>query len=167
MIELIININEKENFLDITIDDNGCGMDKETINKLKLPFFTTKKERKVKVGLGISLLRMNAELTGGNFELLSEENKGTRVYARFIYDCIDRQPLGKLYDTVFTLLIGHQKVNYKIVIINNGKEIRVDTRDFHKKLGGIPLYHPDVSGFIKDYLKDCFNEIGLSDSIVY
>ena len=58
----------------IKIDDNGCGMDREQLALAVDPFYTSRSTRKV--GLGLSLLKQNAENTGGSFSIHSEKNKG-------------------------------------------------------------------------------------------
>lgn len=46
------------------IDDNGCGMDAETLERAVNPFFTTRTTRKM--GLGLPFLFQNAEQCGGS-----------------------------------------------------------------------------------------------------
>ena len=52
-------LEEVENVLTVSITDNGCGMTSEQVEKLSNPFFTTRKTRKV--GLGVPFLRMLSE----------------------------------------------------------------------------------------------------------
>ena len=59
-----ITILEKENTLILTIEDDGTGMPKEIVESVTNPFYTTRTTRKV--GLGLPLLKMAAEQTGGN-----------------------------------------------------------------------------------------------------
>ena len=58
------------------------------LEKVTDPYATSRTTRKV--GMGLPLLKMNAERTGGNIKILSEEGKGTEVVALFINDDIDR-----------------------------------------------------------------------------
>lgn len=60
----------------ITVRDNGAGMDAETIDKVFIPFFTTKKSG---TGIGLSLSRQIMRLHKGTLTLTSEEDKGTAV----------------------------------------------------------------------------------------
>ena len=48
--------------LTVTITDDGCGMDAETVRKVTDPFYTTRTTRKV--GLGIPLMMSIYEATG-------------------------------------------------------------------------------------------------------
>ena len=61
--EITIMLEEDGKWLTFTVTDNGCGMTEEQLERLSNPFFTTRKTRKV--GLGIPFLKMLAEMTGG------------------------------------------------------------------------------------------------------
>ena len=50
--------------LTVTITDDGCGMDAETVRKVTDPFYTTRTTRKV--GMGLSLMKMEAQMSGGD-----------------------------------------------------------------------------------------------------
>ena len=63
LVEIAITKNESENLLTISVKDNGCGMDKAELETVTDPFFTTRTTRKV--GLGLPLLKLAAEQTGG------------------------------------------------------------------------------------------------------
>ena len=65
--------NKKVNLI---IEDNGCGMDKETLNKISEPFFTTKKRG---AGLGVSLIYEIIEAHNAKINYQSEKEKGTIV----------------------------------------------------------------------------------------
>lgn len=61
--EVSVTLREDGDWLWFTVSDNGCGMTEEQLKKLTDPFFTTRKTRKV--GLGVPFLKMLAEMTGG------------------------------------------------------------------------------------------------------
>ena len=70
----------KNNKYYLNIEDNGCGMDKETLNKIKEPFFTTKKRGS---GLGVSLIYEIIEAHSAKIYYDSEAGKGTKVNLTF------------------------------------------------------------------------------------
>ncbi len=74
----IIEIREKEtlNNIIITINDNGCGMDKETLEKCGETFFTTKSHG---TGLGVGLSKEIIKLHSGKIEYDSKKDIGTKV----------------------------------------------------------------------------------------
>ncbi len=67
---------EKEKYINIYIEDNGMGMNKETLNKIKQPFYTTKQKG---TGLGVSLSNEIINAHGGKLKYTSEENKYTKI----------------------------------------------------------------------------------------
>lgn len=60
----------------VSFEDNGCGIDKENINKIFDPFFTTKESG---TGLGLSVVHKLATSNNGNIEIESIESAGTIV----------------------------------------------------------------------------------------
>ena len=54
-----ISLGEYDGIFSFSVEDDGCGMTKEQLERLSDPFFTTRTTRKV--GLGVPFLRMLAE----------------------------------------------------------------------------------------------------------
>ncbi len=63
-------------FVEISIEDTGCGIAEKDIDKVFEPFFSTKKEIKG-VGLGLCTSYAIIEGNGGKMRVESEEGKGT------------------------------------------------------------------------------------------
>ncbi len=81
-IELRLSQETDVNMLRIDIEDNGPGMDKETIKRIFDPFFTTKPVG-VGTGLGLSVSYfIITENHGGTMEAISELGKGTTFIIR-------------------------------------------------------------------------------------
>ena len=64
----------------ISIKDNGPGIPADQLDKIFIPFYTTKKEGS---GIGLSFSRQIMHLHGGSIQIQSEENKGTEVLLSF------------------------------------------------------------------------------------
>ncbi|WP_394558297.1 ATP-binding protein [Aquipseudomonas alcaligenes] len=62
----------------LTVLDNGCGMDAETLRRCTEPFFSTKGVGKG-TGLGLSMVQGLAAQSGGGLGITSDAGKGTRV----------------------------------------------------------------------------------------
>ena len=158
--QIIIDESDKE--LTISIIDDGCGMSEEVVRSVTDPFYTTRTTRKV--GLGVPLLKLAAEQTGGNLTVTSKtladspDEHGTQVVASFIKDHLDFTPLGDVISSVTTLIQGHPDTDFKFSHNIEGKSIELDTRELREVLGDVPLNEYDVIKWIEEYLKEQYAE---------
>jgi len=67
---------KKDQTVEITITDNGCGIDESQIKKGIEPFFTTKKKG---TGLGLVVTQQIVEKHGGKLAISSKINEGTKL----------------------------------------------------------------------------------------
>ena len=65
-------------FLEISVSDNGPGMDDETPKRATDPFFTTK-DSNSGTGLGLAIVYGFARQSNGDLRIYSEEDRGTTV----------------------------------------------------------------------------------------
>jgi two-component system sensor histidine kinase HydH len=65
---------DRNKYAEISVRDNGCGMDKETLSNAFKPFFTTKTRG---TGLGLAIVERLVKSLEGQIELKSEPKKGT------------------------------------------------------------------------------------------
>ncbi|HOI80813.1 MAG: ATP-binding protein [Thermovirgaceae bacterium] len=103
-VEIEVNEDTRENVLRLRVSDNGVGLDSEQLSMVENPFFTTRTERRV--GLGIPFLRQAADTCDGSFGIRSAKGRGTVIEASFRRDCIDCPPLGDIPATIMTLMVG-------------------------------------------------------------
>ncbi len=150
-----ISIIEKGDTLTLIIKDDGCGMSDETLKTVENPFYTTRTTRKV--GLGIPLLKMAAEQTGGKVTIVSStdrENHGTTVTALFYKNHLDFTPLGDVKETLLTLIQGHPDTDFLFIHQKDNREAQLDTRELREVLEGVPLNTYEVLQWIKEYLNE-------------
>jgi len=152
LVELFINENTADDILMFYIKDDGCGMSEEFLKNVINPFTTKRTTRKV--GLGIPLLKLAAENAGGGIKITSEPGKGTYIEASFVHSHIDRQPLGNITDTVFTVVTSYENVEFLFTHKYNNNEFVLDTRQMKEILGDVPLSDPGVMAWLLDYLKE-------------
>ena len=149
-IELIEDIND--DILKINIFDNGKGMTDEQIKSVTDPFYTTRTTRKI--GLGIPLFKMAAEMSGGSFKIESIVGVGTKIFTSFIHSSIDRMPVGNINETVSMLIQMNPDIDFVYTHTFNEKSYSLDTRELREQLEDVPLDTPDVIEWINDYLKE-------------
>ena len=159
-----IHITEDDELLKMEIIDNGCGMTDEFLRGVIDPFCTTRTTRKV--GLGIPLLKLAAEQTGGEVVITSKHESeypnehGTRVTATFYKQHIDFTPMGDIVSTVTTLIQGSPDIDFEFLHKTNTFEVSLDTREVREVLGpDIPLSEPEILSWIADNLNDQYKNI--------
>lgn len=153
VIKILVHENKQNNLLKIEIKDNGKGINEEQINKILNPFYTTRKTRKV--GLGLPLFKMAAESTGGKLEIESAINTGTTVTATFISSSIDMTPLGDINSTINILIKCNPNIDFIFTRSIGNLSFTLDTSFLKKTLGKeVSLDNPEVTKWIKSYLNE-------------
>ena len=156
-IEILLDENE-QGILTLEINDNGCGMSEETVRGVTDPFYTTRKTRKV--GMGLPLLKMAAEQTGGSLEILSSNKKGesgTRLKAIFDTKSIDFMPVGDIISTVCILIAGSPEIDFSFSDTTPTRSVALKTADLREVLGNISLAEPEIQQWIKEYLEEQYS----------
>ena len=151
---IVIRITEADGWRTLSIIDNGCGMPPEFVAAVTDPFTTTRKTRPV--GMGLPLLKLAAEQTGGDLTIESSvvPPTGTTVTARFRMDHVDCVPLGDYAGSVVTLIQGNPEIDFLFDYQRPEGEIVLDTMEVRAVLGPeIPLNTPDVLMWIQANLE--------------
>lgn len=153
---LVSLVEDADGWLRLTIKDDGCGMSDETVEKVTNPFYTTRTTRKV--GLGLPLLKMAAEQTGGSLKIISSqkaEDHGTTVEAVFDTKSIDFMPVGDIASTMCILIAGSPEIDFVFLDKTPKSEVLLETVTLKEVLGkGISLAEPEVQIWIGEYLKE-------------
>ncbi|MBQ4266489.1 MAG: sensor histidine kinase [Clostridia bacterium] len=157
LVEIDIAVDHAANTVALRFADDGCGMSAEMAQAVCDPFTTTRKTRKV--GLGLPLLKMTAQATGGDFAIESEIGRGTTVSVSFGLDHIDRPPMGDVPGALFTLVLMNPAIDFLFVCDYNGKNFTFDTREIRETVAPIPLDNPEISAWIKDCLYQEITEL--------
>jgi hypothetical protein len=147
-----ISENSATGKLTLTIRDNGKGMNESLLNKVVDPFFTSSVTKKV--GLGLPLLKQNAELTGGTFTLDSKEGKGTTVTVVFNYTHIDMIPTGDIGMTYKTLIAMNPEKNFEFRYEKDGQEFILNTAEVRDILGETRIDSREVLDYIAGYINE-------------
>ena len=158
----MIHIHVTEDFrtdrLTVSVEDDGCGMSEETAKQIVDPFYTSRSDRKV--GLGIPLLKESAEACGGRLKITSQLGAGTKVEATFQHSHIDRLPLGNLPSTFLTLTVTHPEIHWIFTYACNPPFLdqlhvfEFDDKPVKETLSGFPLTDPNVLAYLRSTLQE-------------
>ncbi len=162
--EIGIKLEEAGEKLCFSVTDDGCGMSRETVEKLSDPFFTTRKTRSV--GLGVPFLKMLAEQTGGSVKIESRPESefptdhGTRIEAVFGLNHIDFIPLGNMTDTLVALIQGNPGINFTFDHITPRGKVHLSCAELRAVLGDdVSLADFEILEWIRGYLTEGYEEI--------
>lgn len=75
---VFLNVLTENNNLVMTVEDNGCGISKEELPRVKEKFYKGKNS-KSQNGIGLSICDEIIKLHNGTFEIKSELDKGTKI----------------------------------------------------------------------------------------
>jgi hypothetical protein len=150
-IEIRISEDQKKDVLSVEINDNGTGMDEETVKKTLDPFYTSKTVRRF--GLGIPLLSEAAKAANGRLSIQSKKGEGTTIRADFQYSHIDRKPLGNMDQTIIALVMGNPEIDLIYVHKKNSHTYSLDTRKIKAQLMDMPINSPEGIRMIREILK--------------
>lgn len=148
--------------LEITVEDNGCGMDSDFLRKVTDPFITTRTTRKV--GMGIPLFKMAAEMSGGTFAIESAPGNGTKVKATFQRSHIDRPPIGNMAETITVLLQGNPSIRLICTFMTDQGEFVFDTDEILREIGTLPIDTPEIIRWIREYIDENTQDLFINQS---
>ena len=153
-------LTSADGWLEFRVEDNGCGMTEEVQRRVTDPFYTTRTTRKV--GMGLPLLKLAAEQTGGELKIVSSTEKGrsgTVLSATFDTKSIDFMPIGDIVSTVCILISGSPEVHFVFKDVTPDGEVSIDTDDLRAVLGDeISLSEPEIVAWMRDYLREQYAE---------
>lgn len=155
--EVHVKVSHQDNLITFVFRDDGCGMSEELVRSVTEPFTTTRKTRKV--GLGLPLLRQTAEMTGGMLDIQSAVGVGTTVTATFGLDHIDRPPMGDVAGAWFSLVVMNPEKDFLFTYDYDGQTFTFDTRIVRETVAPIPLNQMEVSAWIKECIQTEINEL--------
>ena len=152
-VDISFDLSE-DGVLTMKVKDDGKGMDRELLEKVRSPFVTTRTTRRV--GLGIPLLMQNAMASGGSVDIESEVGRGTVITAQFHTDSIDCLPLGDLAETMATLIIGSpDKPEFRLTCSSPKGQMDFSTEEVRAAVGPeISLAEPEIVQWIRQSLTE-------------
>lgn len=152
-VTIAVEFPDGSDLMAITIGDDGRGMDEAFLKRVTSPFTTTRKTRKV--GLGLPMARQMCEDCGGTFRIGSAPGAGTKLTLTMLRTHIDLPPMGDLPGTMVALVTGCPETPEFTLRYSRGeKSFTFDTAEIREALGGLPLNGPEVLQWIGEYVKE-------------
>lgn len=151
---LDLTLTEEAGQIAFTVTDDGCGMSRALLEQVSDPFTTTRTTRKM--GLGIPLLRMAAEQTGGSVEITSTEGAGTTLRAVFNAAHIDCPPPGDMGDTLSRFIRAAPCAGDRLHPRSARPPAFAWTpAELREQLGPqVSLAQPEVALWVRDYIRE-------------
>ncbi len=157
LISIDIQEDTVNDIFEIVIKDNGIGMSSDLVAKVVDPYCTSRTTRKV--GLGIPLLKQQAELTGGSLTIDSTLGVGTSIHAIFSHSNIDRQPLGDISGTIVLTASANPTLDFVYTHVKDNHSYTFDTREVKEVLEGVPLSDIQIVKYLKEMIEENLKEI--------
>jgi len=111
-VAMAFTVDRASDRIHLTVDDDGTGLNIHPDAVLD-PFYTTKTGKRT--GLGLSLLKADAEAAGGYLTLgASPILRGVRVEVAMSLAHIDRPPIGDLVETIMVMEVTNPDVTFTI-----------------------------------------------------
>ncbi len=140
----------KEDIIEISVEDNGKGMNEETAKKAASPFSTSRKTRKI--GMGLAFLKGLCDSCNGIFEISSEEGIGTKVKASIQKSHIDTPELGDIGEICMSSIQANEDLDFTLEYNNDKESFIFSSNEIKKELDGVSLIEPEILLWIKDYI---------------
>lgn len=152
--KITINFKDstKTDLIELSIIDNGSGIEPDKLDKIKNQYFSSRKERNI--GMGLALLKYHAELCGGKFFIESEIGNGTSVFASFIKSHIDRQPIGDLATCITSFICQYPGINFIFNYISDNSNFSISSNDIINALELEDLNNSYVFKIVKNLIHE-------------
>ncbi len=150
-----------QGILEILIEDDGKGMDKEMLERTADPFFTSRTTRRV--GMGIPMFRQHAELAGGSLAIFSKQGEGTTLRATFVVGHPDIQPFGDVEGSWVMLAALHNKVDIILQCETPKGTFEISSNQVKQELDIENINEIELKSDLKRLIRNNLLAIGLTD----
>lgn len=139
----------------IRISDNGKGMTKAEQRRALDPFRSTRKPRRV--SLGLPLLAAMAEACAGSLQIESKRGLGTTITVVLQHSHIDRAPIGDLPRALINIITmlgdGNLIYSHRVITSKGEERFEFNTARIKEELGEVPLDHPGVHKWLSEFIR--------------
>lgn len=158
-IKISIIENPGQNLYQLTISDDGKGISPEILPNVTDPFVTSRKTRKV--GMGLSLLKQNAERAGGKLDVKSTVGEGTTVTCHFQHNHLDRPAIGDISAVIVDLLASLPKIRFIYSHQTHNGKFVLDSDEVYETLDEMSVSEPSIRKFLIEMIDENLDGIGI------
>lgn len=160
LIQITIREEEESDSYFLLVTDNGKGIPMDMLDKVVDPFVTSRSTRKV--GLGLPLLKQNAERTGGFLHIESVVGEGTTVTCRFELKNFDRPAIGDISGVISMLTCSFTDIDFIYSHSTRHGNYVFDSREVKSALDGVPVTDPSIRKFLIEMIDENLTEIKIN-----
>ena len=155
---IVVKLSFSKNIFYCYINDNGKATKLKNITD---PFVTSRKTRRV--GLGLPLLKVTTESTGGYLKISFTENKkGTRLEFAVNMKHIDARPFGDMAAVFSDIVRVWPGIDFEVFVKQSNLERNIlNTVELKETLNIETLNDNEVLYYIKEHLKNELLNIGI------
>ena len=162
-VELAITESRAENIYRMVFRDNGKGMSPEMLDDIFTPWVTSRKERRV--GLGLSLLKQSAELCGGDLMISSAPGEGTTVCVEFEFAHLDRPVAGDIAGSLVITAASAPEIAFLYSHTTDTGSYQFSTVEVMDALDGVSLTNPSIMRAVEEMIRENLREIGAEGDV--
>lgn len=163
-IKISVEQSRQRGLFIFTITDNGKGMEEAFLKDVTDPFSTTRTQRHV--GMGLSLMKQNAERTGGSLAITSTLGIGTTVTVTLHHQHIDALPLGRWSQSVAMLISADENVIVDYKHTTDQGAYHLSSEILQEILGDLPLGMPKVMAFVQEMIAENLEAIDVFEGLI-
>lgn len=104
--------------------------------------------------MGLPLMKMEAQMSGGDLAIESQVGVGTTVTTWFDPQNIDMPPLGDLTASLITLIQGNPEIDLVFTHAGPEGEYTLDTGEVRMIMGDISLAEPEVIEWLTEFIHE-------------
>lgn len=158
VVRLTITESPRENIYRMVFEDDGKGMGPELLEEVFSPWMTTRKERRI--GMGLPLLKQGAQQCGGDLVVDSTPGVGTTVTVAFEYAHLDRPVAGDIAGSVVMTAASAPDIVFLYTHTTDKGTYRFSTVEVEEALDGVSLNNPSIMRAVQEMIRENLDEIG-------
>lgn len=145
---------DEQGMLRMQLQDDGAGMDAQTLRHAQDPFFTSRTTRRV--GLGLAMMAGSCRLAGGILSLTSKPGQGTILTATVSTAWTDCLPLGDLAASMAAFAAAYPDApDFLLHCQSPAGETQWDSREIKRAYGDHrAFYVPEVIAWMRASMQE-------------